>query len=414
MSTPSSEIIGQDPAFDPAFRPRIMTNGQATAVDQESLVGRAGGWFPGIAGALGLFALTRLAQLAILGWMTPGVRGKLLVWDAGHFMRVAEEGYPLGYTYNDSGELVGNGLAFFPLYPGLIRLVTAIGVDVSTAAIAVAWVAGAAAALAVYLLGTSLYDRRTGYALLVLVFTQPMSVVFSLAYSEGLFLALVAGALVAAHRRVWPIAGIIGLGAALTRPTGLAAGLALAVAALLVWRGTAVARRRGGGRERWAAAAAAAFALVGVPTYLLWVGLRVGDLDAWFRIQTAGWGSSFDYGASVGSFLAQTLRDGEGWVPVSVAWLLVAAVVAAVMAVAGRVWSPLVVYGLLMLVLVLGQAGYYHSKPRLLVPVLLVLVPAAVAAARAPLRMAVPALLGWAAFGLWYGAYMVAVWPYTI
>ena len=66
------------------------------------------------------------------------------------------------------------------------------------------------------------------------------------------------------------------------------------------------------------------------------------------------------------------------------------------------------------MVLVYGQAGFYHSKPRLLVPVLLTLLPAAVAAARARPRVAVLSIAAWGAFGLWYGAYLVAVWPYTL
>ena len=45
---------------------------------------------------------------------------------------------------------------------------------------------------------------------------------------------------------------------------------------------------------------------------------------------------------------------------------------------------------------------------------LLVLVPAAVAAGRAKSRAVYLVLALYAAFGLWYGAYLVAVWPYTI
>ena len=148
--------------------------------------------------------------------------------------------------------------------------------------------------------------------------------------------------------------------------------------------------------------------------YLGWVAWRVGDLDAWFRIQTAGWGTSFDFGASTIDFLGRTLTVGEGWVPMSVALILLAAVVAAGVALAGRPWLPLAGYGLVAMVLVYGQAGFYHSKPRLLLPVLLTLLPSVVAAARARPRVAVLAIAAWAAFGLWYGAYLVAVWPYTI
>jgi hypothetical protein len=211
--------------------------------------------------------------------------------------------------------------------------------------------------------------------------------------------------LTAAHRRVWWAAGLLGLGAALTRPTGAAAAVALAVAAVLAVRD--------GGRK-WPPLIAAAVALAGVPGFLGWVAWRVGDPAAWFRIQTAGWGTSFDYGASTVTFLARTLSKGDGWVPVSVAVILLAALVAAGIALAGRPWPPLAVYGVIAMILVYGQAGFYHSKPRLLLPVLLTLLPAVTAAARARPRVAALSITAWALFGLWYGAYLVVVWPYTL
>jgi hypothetical protein len=99
---------------------------------------------------------------------------------------------------------------------------------------------------------------------------------------------------------------------------------------------------------------------------------------------------------------------------VSVAWILLAALAAAGVALAGRPWLPLAVYGLIAMALVYGQAGFYHSKLRLLLPVLLTLLPAVAAAARARPRVAILAICAWAAFGLWYGAYLVVVWPYTL
>jgi hypothetical protein len=155
-------------------------------------------------------------------------------------------------------------------------------------------------------------------------------------------------------------------------------------------------------------------ALAGVPAYLAWVGWRVGDPTAWFAIQTAGWGTSFDFGTSTASFLGQTLSSGDGWIPVSVALILLAALAAAGVALAGRPWPPLAVYGIIAMVLVYGQAGFYHSKPRLLLPVLLTLLPGVLAAARARPRVAVLSIGAWALFGLWYGAYLVVVWPYTL
>ena len=159
---------------------------------------------------------------------------------------------------------------------------------------------------------------------------------------------------------------------------------------------------------------AAVLALAGVPGYLLWVGLRVGSLRAWFDIQTAGWGTTFDFGTSASRFVTDALRGGESWVAVSVAWILVATLLLAFVATAHRVWPPLLLYGLISLVMVIGQAGFYHSKPRLLVPVLVILVPVAVGLGRARLRSAVPALIGYSLFGLWYGAYMLTVWHFAI
>jgi hypothetical protein len=378
---------------------------------RDSLWSAAGAW-RGVGAAIGIFALTRLGQLIMLAWLGSAsadgrsLRGQLLAWDAGWFLRVAVNGYPSAYSYDAAGRLEGNELAFFPLYPTLIRSVSALGVDPGTAAIGVTWVASVGLAVGLHLLGTSLYGKRAGWALVAICCSAPVSVVFSMAYSETLFLALVAGMLVAAHRQVWLPAGLFGLAAALTRPTGAAAAVALAVAALLAVRESRV--------KVWQPLGAAALALAGAPLYLGWVGLRVGDPAAWFRIQSAGWGTSFDFGSSTLTFLRATLGTGDGWVPVSVALILLVAVAAAGVALAQKPWLPLTVYGLVAMVLVYGQAGFYHSKPRLLVPVLLTLLPAVVAAARARPRVAMLSIVAWAAFGLWYGAYLVAVWPYTL
>jgi hypothetical protein len=379
--------------------------------ERTSLWDLAGAW-RGVLTAVGIFALTRAGQLIMLTWLGNashdgvGLRDRLLVWDAGWFLRVVVNGYPHGYTYDVNGHLEGNELAFFPLYPMLIRGVSSLGVSPETAAIAVTWVASIGAAVALHLLGTTLYGKRAGWALVAICCSGPVSVVLSMAYSEALFLALVAGMFAAAHRKVWWAAGLLGLGAALTRPTGAAAALALAVAAIM-----AVRESR---RKAWQPLGAAALALTGVPLFLAWVGWRVGDGSAWFRIQTAGWGTSFDFGKSTWTFLRETLSSGDGWIPVSVALILLVALAAAGVALAGKPWLPLAVYGVVAMVLVYGQAGFYHSKPRLLLPVLLTLLPAAVAAARARPRVAVLSIAAWAAFGLWYGAYMITVWPYTL
>jgi hypothetical protein len=234
-----------------------------------------------------------------------------------------------------------------------------------------------------------------------------MSVVLSMGYTEALFGAFVAGALLAVHRTAWLVAGGCGLGAALTRPTGLALAFAMLVAAALwMWRDRS-------DYPSWRVIAGMTAALVGAPLYLLWVGLRVGDLEAWFRIQEAGWGTHWDYGASTLSFLRDALVA-EGWVQVSTAVIIIGAGVAVLVALSERVWLPLSLYGVLAFAMAVGSSGYYHSRPRMLVPVMLWLIPLAVALGRARPRTAAAVLTGVTLLGCWYGAYMITIWPYTI
>ena len=360
-------------------------------------------------------------SVLVLDWMLrPGqtLSGRLLSWDAEWFIRVATTGYPHGYTYDSSGNLTGNGLAFFPFYPWLIRVVDFVGVPPSDSALVVSWAAAAVGAVLVYALGRRLaaatgrpanVARRVGYALLALCFAQPLSIVLSMGYSEPVFLALVAGMFLAALRRWWLLAGLLGFAAGLTRPTGAAAAIALAVAA-----GMCVADRTRRRPEKAAAVVGALIALAGVPAYIGWVGLRVGHLDAWFKIQTAGWGTTFDFGHLTWTFVTTTVRGSTDFVALSVVMILIVATVALAFGVRQNTWLPLTVYGVLAYLLVVGQAGYFHSKPRLLLPVLLILLPAAYSAARAKTWRASLWLAAYAAFGLWYGAYMITVWQYAI
>ncbi|HEX6682442.1 MAG TPA: hypothetical protein VF062_06580 [Candidatus Limnocylindrales bacterium] len=370
---------------------------------------RAGG-VSGVLLAAIMVSLLRVIQLLLMQWMAPDgtLAARLLIWDGGWFINVAVEGYPDGYTYNAEGTRVGNGFAFFPLFPGLIRFFNLLGVPPQAASLSVATLAGIVAGVGIYLLGTALWSRRVGYALAVLVCAQPMSVVLTMGYTEPLFLALVVLTLLAAHRRAWALAGVGGVAAALTRPTGMAVAIALAVAVLLAWRTST-------GRERAAGVTGAGLALLATPAFLAWVGWRVGEWDAWFKVQTAGWGSTFDYGSSVSTFLLNTLRGGTGVVEMVTAWMIIGAVALVAVASTQRLWPPLLVFGVISLVLVVGQAGYWHSKPRLLVPVLLVAcVPLARALGTASTRTAAVILALWAAFGLWFGSHMITVWPFTI
>ncbi|WP_408057068.1 hypothetical protein [Streptomyces changanensis] len=363
--------------------------------------------------AVGLVYAGSLAlHLWLLALLIPpgggGVRDRLLAWDARHFADIAAHGYPDGFSHTPEGELTGNDLAFFPLYPLLTRAVASLaGVDTGTAALGTAHLAVLAMLGAVHALLIRLHGERTALAGIVLLAgAQPMALTFFMGYSEALFTALAAGALLAAHRRAWLTAGSLTLLCGLTRPVAAAVALAVAVAAAQHM----LRARRPAARP----VAAVVLACAGAPAYLAWVGDRLGRMDAWFLIQEAGWGTRWDNGAAFLRFLREVLPREDGWVPVSTALLVLALLGLTAAAWRRGAWPPLLVYGTAVVVVTLGQSNYFHCKLRLLVPALVFLLPPARALAAARPRTAVAVLAGAVLFGSWYGAHMLTVWPYAI
>ncbi|MBC9725164.1 mannosyltransferase family protein [Streptomyces sp. TRM68367] len=360
---------------------------------------------------LGVYAASLLLHLVTLAAMNPpngpGVRDRLLTWDAQWFLDVAQHGYARDFSFTADG-LSGSNLAFFPAYPFTIRAVhTVTGLSYETAGLVASHLALTAALICVHRLMLRLYDRRTAHIATVLVAcAQPMALVFLMAYSESLFLALAAGALLAIHRKAWMTAGVLTLLAGLTRPVAVALIVALGVAVLLHMRREC--------RVTWRPLTALLLSYCGTPAYLIWVGVRTGQADAWFRIQEAGWGTRWDNGAAFTRFLVETVRQGGGWVAVSTAVLVLALVAATALAWYGKTWPPLAVYGTVILITTLGQSNYYHSKLRLVIPALVFLIPAARALARVRTTTAIVTLAVASLFGCWYGAYMLTVWQYAI
>ncbi|MDI5963534.1 hypothetical protein POF50_012755 [Streptomyces sp. SL13] len=382
---------------------------QAPDDPERGAVSRTRGLAASVWPALAVWACALLLQLLMLAWLgtrPDWLHAALTPWDNTWYVQIAQQGYPHGFSYDAHGALTGNTLAFFPLYPAVIKLVAAVtGLGGQAASVVAAWLASAGAAVVLHRLGARLYGPRAGLAMVAVVFTQPMAVTLWIGYSESLFLLLVAGCLLAARREAWLTAGLCALLAGLTRSTGVALAAALVVAAVPpMWRAR---------RVRWRAVAGIALGSLGVPLYVAWVGLRVGHLTAWLTIQRAGWNTAWDWGSATWQFLSSTLRRGSDWVPVSIAVLLIVLAAACATELLNRPWPPLVVYGLLVFALTVGQTNYYHSKPRLLVPALLTLAPF-VRAFAARGRAAWPALAVFALFGTWFGAYMLTNWQYAI
>ena len=135
----------------------------------------------------------------------------LAKWDAVFYLGIAVD----GYTPDRS--------PFYPFYPLLIR--ASGGFTSSRAALVsahvVSLVAFGVSVFLLYRLATLELGPGVGRAAVVLLAFFPGSLFFSAPYTESVFLATSLGCFYAARLGRWPLAGIVGFVAALTRPTGI-------------------------------------------------------------------------------------------------------------------------------------------------------------------------------------------------
>ncbi|MET9292799.1 glycosyltransferase family 39 protein [Streptomyces sp. NPDC003077] len=197
----------------------------------------------GAAPALALFVAVRCAGVlctTLWAWRIGRHPRNLLgtSWDSRWYLSIMRHGY--GAPAPAWPRIPDADLAFFPLYPWLVRAVTRVlplrGVD---AGLLVSWMAAAVAAWGIFAVGAHLRGRRTATILVALWALLPQAVVQSLSYTENLLTALGAWSLYALLTRRWLVAGALAALAGLARPSALAVAAAvMAAAAVELWRGT--------------------------------------------------------------------------------------------------------------------------------------------------------------------------------
>lgn len=134
-------------------------------------------------------------------------------WDGPQYLLIAQD----GYASTGDQRLA---LAFFPLYPWLIRLTEIVVRDAVLSAFLISTVASVAAGVALARLLAIDYSRHLARRAVWFMFIFPTSYFLHIDYSESLFLALVLASFMAARRERWLQAGIFGAFAALARPNG--------------------------------------------------------------------------------------------------------------------------------------------------------------------------------------------------
>ncbi|GAA0469442.1 hypothetical protein ACFQ2B_14820 [Streptomyces stramineus] len=359
--------------------------------------------------ALACYAAARLTGMAVMAcwawWI--GRHPRTLLghnWDGIWYTGIAKNGYGLSLPSLTTRGVIFNDLAFFPLYPGLVRAVmTVLPLTAVTAGLLVAWAAAGAAAWGIYAVGEQVHGRRVGTMLVVLWGLLPHAIVQSMAYTESLMTALAAWALYAAltGRRVW--AGALALLAGLSRPN------AIAVAAAVCVAGAVTLCQDGSARRDWRAWAGIALAPLGWFGYVIWAGYRSGGGPlGYFEVQRL-WGSRFDFGVNAVGFMRHLITGHDAMAYYAVMAILGVTLVALLFLVLDRPPAVLFVYTLVLVVIAIGGSSYFASKPRFLLPAFPLLLPAALAMAKARPRTVVVTVGALAGLSFCYGTYLLTI-----
>jgi hypothetical protein len=204
-------------------------------------------------------------------------------WDSSWYTALAANGYPT-FVPDDKATTA----AFFPLYPLLVRGFADISsLSLETSGLVVNTACGLAFVLGVCFLARDLFSQRAANAAAVVVSVFPGTFALSMAYTEGLMLALSAWCLFALRKEKWLAAGILAALATSTRSNAVALCFACAWAAVF-----AIKTQR---PRPWRALIAPVLSPLGLIAFFGYLWSHTGQLDAWFRAQKA-WGEDFDWG----------------------------------------------------------------------------------------------------------------------
>jgi len=209
---------------------------------------------------------------------------ELTNWDGFWYTNLASRGYPTHVSH------LQTTLGFFPFYPMVMWLVEHVTFcSYAVSGLIIAGVGGLLATVLVERLCAQWWGPQSARRAALLFCAFPGSIVFSMDYSEGVLIPLVAGCLLALRSRRWVLAGVLAGVATAVGPDAIAIVLACAVA-------SAIELRAAGWRDASARRSLVAplLAPVGIVAFGIFLWVWTGTPLATFRAQHYGWGERTD------------------------------------------------------------------------------------------------------------------------
>jgi hypothetical protein len=193
-------------------------------------------------------------------------------WDAVHYLAIASQGYQ------------GTDMAFFPLFPLLIRILGRLVGNHLVAGILISNACFFFGLLYLYKLLEHEYDRSVARRAIFYVSIFPSALFFSAVYTESLFFMLTVASFYYMRAHRWWLAGAIGLLAALTRVEGVL----LLVPFLIEW----YSQYKGKLAAHFAQLVPSGLIPLGLFIYMAYLWVLVGD-PLYFSHVQVHWGRHF-------------------------------------------------------------------------------------------------------------------------
>jgi len=225
--------------------------------------------------------------------------GYLHHWDGGWYLKIVKNGYPDLRVATPDPNGRNGAVAFFPLYPLLILIVSALTfISAALAGLLISWTSFLVAIqLLVYLLEKEWkLDKSASRAAVALLVLNPFSVFFGMVYTESLFLAISTLAFIFLSRKNYLLAALAAGLASGLRVTGIIVGVVVVLVYIMseehsLVRALTKIRTYG----------IAALSVSGFAAFTTFLYLRTGDALAFIRVQS-GFNRHFNLSGFVADF----------------------------------------------------------------------------------------------------------------
>ena len=274
-----------------------------------------------------IYAIVFRIVIFLLGWLACGIFqresvptfmeycNKWNIWDGPHYIDIATNGY--SHAVDDGRFLL---LAFFPLYPLLIKLLQIIVRNYIISGLIVSFICYSLGCVLMYKLVIIDYSKEIARKSVIFLSIAPFTFFFGSVMTESTFFLFVIATFYAIRRHNWWLAGILGMLSALSRSVGVLMVIPAAVEWVQINRPVSLIKSK-----KWSDLIKQIFKVlpvliipVGTLIYLYINYYTAGDPFIFMQYQKDNWSQNLQFfGKTIKMIFEHTFSSGEDWTLIS-------------------------------------------------------------------------------------------------